>query len=58
MRFGPIILNLEVCVCVCSGTEKARAVTQTLIDVPYGEGDREKLDVYLPCSSSPGEIQL
>ncbi|XP_056097744.1 kynurenine formamidase [Rhinichthys klamathensis goyatoka] len=36
-----------------SGTEKARAVTQTLIDVPYGEGDREKLDVYLPCSSSP-----
>ncbi|XP_067287128.1 kynurenine formamidase [Pseudorasbora parva] len=36
-----------------SGTEKARAVTQTLIDVPYGEGDGEKLDVYLPSSSSP-----
>ncbi|KAK7118963.1 hypothetical protein R3I94_020969 [Phoxinus phoxinus] len=36
-----------------SGTEKARAVTQTLIDVPYGDGDREKLDVYLPSSPSP-----
>ncbi|KAK9966975.1 hypothetical protein ABG768_004050 [Culter alburnus] len=36
-----------------SGTEKARAVTHTLIDVPYGEGDGEKLDVYIPSSSSP-----
>ncbi|XP_051957662.1 kynurenine formamidase [Xyrauchen texanus] len=36
-----------------SGTEKARAVTQTLLDVPYGDGDGEKLDVYVPSSSSP-----
>ncbi|XP_077100088.1 kynurenine formamidase isoform X2 [Siphateles boraxobius] len=41
-----------------SGTEKARAVTQALIDVPYGEGDREKLDVYLPSSPSPGNMDL
>ncbi|XP_072516368.1 kynurenine formamidase [Salminus brasiliensis] len=36
-----------------SGTEKARAVAQTLLDVPYGDGDGEKLDVYVPNSSSP-----
>ncbi|XP_051529329.1 kynurenine formamidase isoform X1 [Myxocyprinus asiaticus] len=36
-----------------SGTEKARAVTQTLLDVPYGDGDGENLDVYVPSSSSP-----
>ncbi|KAF5905160.1 kynurenine formamidase, partial [Clarias magur] len=36
-----------------SGTEKARAVTQHILDIPYGEGDEEKLDVYMPVSSSP-----
>ncbi|XP_056324743.1 kynurenine formamidase isoform X2 [Danio aesculapii] len=36
-----------------SGTERARSVTQTLMDVPYGEAEGEKLDVYLPSSSSP-----
>ncbi|KAF4082970.1 hypothetical protein AMELA_G00134670 [Ameiurus melas] len=36
-----------------SGTEKARAVTQNILDVPYGEGEEEKLDVYMPISSSP-----
>ncbi|XP_060796445.1 kynurenine formamidase [Neoarius graeffei] len=36
-----------------SGTEKARAVTQNILDVPYGERDDEKLDVYMPVSSSP-----
>ncbi|KAB5558934.1 hypothetical protein PHYPO_G00022920 [Pangasianodon hypophthalmus] len=36
-----------------SGTEKARAVAQNILDVPYGEGDEEKLDVYMPISSSP-----
>lgn len=41
-------------VCVCLGTEKARAVAQNILDVPYGEGDEEKLDVYMPVSSSPG----
>ncbi|XP_016359695.1 kynurenine formamidase [Sinocyclocheilus anshuiensis] len=40
-------------VCVYAGTEKARSVTQTLLDVPYGDGDGEKLDVYVPSSSSP-----
>lgn len=37
------------------GTEKARAVTQNILDVPYGEGEEEKLDVYMPISSSPGK---
>ncbi|XP_062868892.1 kynurenine formamidase [Trichomycterus rosablanca] len=36
-----------------SGTEKARAVALTLLDVPYGESEEEKLDVYLPDISSP-----
>ncbi|XP_076880269.1 kynurenine formamidase [Brachyhypopomus gauderio] len=36
-----------------SGTEKARSLAQTLVDIPYGEGDEEKLDVYVPISSSP-----
>lgn len=40
-----------------SGTERARSVTQTLMDVPYGEAEGEKLDVYLPRCSSP-EVPL
>lgn len=39
----------------CLGTEKARSVAQNILDVPYGEGDEEKLDVYMPVSSSPGK---
>ncbi|XP_028827721.1 kynurenine formamidase [Denticeps clupeoides] len=36
-----------------AGTERARRVAQTLLDVPYGEGEDEKLDVYMPNSCSP-----
>lgn len=35
-----------------SGTEQARGLAQTLLNVPYGEGDGEKLDVYVPSTSS------
>ncbi|KAK1163758.1 kynurenine formamidase isoform X1 [Acipenser oxyrinchus oxyrinchus] len=31
------------------GTKKAGSVAQTLLNVPYGEGDGEKLDIYLPA---------
>ncbi|CAL9700663.1 unnamed protein product [Knipowitschia caucasica] len=34
------------------GTDKARALAQTLLNVPYGEGDGERLDVYIPNSNS------
>ncbi|KAG7485208.1 kynurenine formamidase [Solea senegalensis] len=34
------------------GTERARALAQTLLNVPYGEGDGEKLDVYIPRTDS------
>ncbi|CAL8332227.1 unnamed protein product [Merluccius merluccius] len=34
------------------GTARARGLAQTLLNVPYGEGDGEKLDVYIPNSSS------
>lgn len=39
---------------VCPGTERARGLAQTLLNVPYGEGDGEKLDVYIPSTSSLG----
>lgn len=34
------------------GTDKARALAQTLLNVPYGDGDGEKLDVYIPSTNS------
>ncbi|NXR16680.1 KFA formamidase, partial [Cinclus mexicanus] len=34
------------------GTERARASAQTLLHVPYGNGDREKLDIYFPTDPS------
>lgn len=37
---------------VKEGTDKARALAQTLLNVPYGEGDGEKLDVYIPSTNS------
>uniref|UniRef100_A0A8C3EK88 Kynurenine formamidase n=1 Tax=Corvus moneduloides TaxID=1196302 RepID=A0A8C3EK88_CORMO len=38
------------------GTERARASAQTLLHVPYGNGDGEKLDIYFPtdpCETFP-----
>ncbi|KAG7281956.1 hypothetical protein CRUP_003014 [Coryphaenoides rupestris] len=34
------------------GTRRARGLAQTLLGVPYGEGEGEKLDVYMPNSTS------
>uniref|UniRef100_G3Q5R2 Arylformamidase n=1 Tax=Gasterosteus aculeatus aculeatus TaxID=481459 RepID=G3Q5R2_GASAC len=34
------------------GTERARGLAQTLLNVPYGEGDGEKLDAYIPSTNS------
>lgn len=42
------------CDTLCSGTVRARSLAQTLLNVPYGEGDGEKLDVYIPNTSSLG----
>lgn len=42
------------CFTLCSGTVRARSLAQTLLNVPYGEGDGEKLDVYIPSTSSLG----
>ncbi|CDQ98227.1 unnamed protein product [Oncorhynchus mykiss] len=36
------------------GTERARGLAQTLLNVPYGEGEGEKLDVYVPTTTSLG----
>lgn len=38
----------------CPGTERARGLAQTLLNVPYGEGDGEKLDAYIPSTNSLG----
>lgn len=46
----------HVFIYLCVGTEKARVVAQNILDVPYGEGDEEKLDVYMPVTSSPGKV--
>ncbi|NXX13120.1 KFA formamidase, partial [Podargus strigoides] len=35
-----------------AGTERARASAQTALHVPYGDGEREKLDVYFPTDPS------
>ncbi|KAJ8001569.1 hypothetical protein DPEC_G00170840 [Dallia pectoralis] len=35
------------------GTVRARGLAQTLLNVPYGDGEGEKLDVYLPTTTSP-----
>ncbi|XP_044275822.1 kynurenine formamidase isoform X1 [Varanus komodoensis] len=37
---------------VSKGTQNAQAATQTLLNVPYGLGEGEKLDVYLPKEHS------
>ncbi|NXH39996.1 KFA formamidase, partial [Dicaeum eximium] len=35
-----------------AGTERARAGARTLLHVPYGDGDGDKLDIYLPTDPS------
>ncbi|XP_075025366.1 kynurenine formamidase isoform X3 [Calonectris borealis] len=35
-----------------AGTQRARASAQTLLHVPYGDGEREKLDIYFPTDPS------
>ncbi|KAM6376934.1 kynurenine formamidase isoform 2-T2 [Pluvialis apricaria] len=35
-----------------AGTQRARAGAQTSLHVPYGDGDREKLDIYFPADPS------
>uniref|UniRef100_UPI00398ED5E0 kynurenine formamidase isoform X2 n=1 Tax=Pristiophorus japonicus TaxID=55135 RepID=UPI00398ED5E0 len=40
------------------GTEKGRSVAQTMLDVLYGQGDVEKLDIYLPPNPSTAPALL
>ncbi|NWZ16346.1 KFA formamidase, partial [Agelaius phoeniceus] len=40
-----------------AGTERARASGQTLLHVPYGDGDGEKLDIYFPTEPSESECR-
>lgn len=38
-----------------AGTERARVSAQTLLHVPYGNGDGEKLDIYFPTDPSKSQ---
>ncbi|XP_034044649.1 kynurenine formamidase isoform X2 [Thalassophryne amazonica] len=40
------------------GTARARGLTQTLLNVPYGDGEGEKLDIYLPNTTCPDVLLL
>ncbi|XP_038633207.1 kynurenine formamidase isoform X4 [Scyliorhinus canicula] len=43
---------------ITKGTEKGRNVAQTWLDVAYGQGDGEKLDIYLPLNPSTAPALL
>lgn len=53
-HFGPLCARLQVLDFVSPGTDRAHVLAQTLLNVPYGEGDGEKLDVYIPKGSPLG----
>ncbi|XP_041912154.1 kynurenine formamidase isoform X4 [Alosa sapidissima] len=48
---GDEVINAHV-TSLKAGTETACNIAQTLLDVPYGQGEDEKLDVYMPCITS------
>jgi acetyl esterase/lipase len=39
-----------------AATQKARATRRNQLDVPYGDGEGEKLDIYFPDEDSKGEM--
>ncbi|XP_078081827.1 kynurenine formamidase isoform X6 [Mustelus asterias] len=43
---------------IAKGTEKGQKVAQTWLDVAYGHGDSEKLDIYLPPNPSTAPALL
>ncbi|XP_068769434.1 kynurenine formamidase isoform X4 [Struthio camelus] len=51
-RAGAGLKYGEVAGHVRGGTQRARTTTHALLHVPYGHGDGEKLDVYLPADPS------
>ncbi|XP_030910717.2 kynurenine formamidase isoform X3 [Melopsittacus undulatus] len=51
-RLGPDEVIQAHLTATAAGTQRARAGVQTLLHVPYGDGDGEKLDIYLPTDPS------
>lgn len=48
-----MVMAPSFCSFLCStATRDAQAATQTLLNVPYGLGEGEKLDMYLPKQPS------
>ena len=46
------------CLFLETATQRARASRRSLLDVPYGDGEGEKLDIYFPKEASEGERGL
>lgn len=38
-----------------AATQKARATRRNQLDVPYGDGEGERMDIYFPDEDSEGE---
>ncbi|XP_061335841.1 kynurenine formamidase isoform X3 [Pezoporus flaviventris] len=51
-RLGPDEVIQAHLAAAAAGTQRARAGAQTSLHVPYGDGDGEKLDMYLPTDPS------
>ncbi|KAM9538009.1 kynurenine formamidase isoform 2-T2 [Guaruba guarouba] len=51
-RMGPEEVIQAHLAATAAGTQRARAGSQTSLHVPYGNGDGEKLDIYLPTDPS------
>lgn len=59
-RFSPLLVWLLT---ACAGPALLNTVarnpdrdTTVVSDIPYGQGDRQKLDLYLPSDSAPGAV--
>ena len=54
----PEVVLTATCLFLETVTKRARATGRSLLDVPYGEGEVEKLDIYLPEAVSEGNWGL
>ena len=51
----PELVLTAACLFPETATKRARATTRNLLNVPYGDGEGEKLDIYFPDTGSEGE---
>ncbi len=58
MWFSPVLFMMLLCPLSCRGLESAPAFSESKIlqDIPYGEDDRNKMDVYLPSHAKNAPV--